>query len=94
MRIMGTEYEVIHTNLLMEHGGIQYEEKKILIDSASSEAVQQETLLHEAMHGILYETGLHFQLAESPGLEESIVRAIETGLKQAGFIMKQATDRE
>lgn len=94
MKIMGVEYEVIYTQLAVEHGCILYADRKILIDSTDPPDIQKDSLLHESLHAILYESGLHYQLAESPGLEENLVRAIEGGLKQAGFKFDLATDRE
>ena len=45
-----------------------------------------DTLVHEVVHAILFESGIKHILESHDGLEEAIVRAIEHGLSTAELI--------
>lgn len=83
--IMGMPWDVIHDkNVAMEAGNFgstHYKTATIFIDPEQSEANKRDTLLHEIMHVILWQTGMEYRLRNSEKVgEEEIIRSISTAL--------------
>lgn len=85
VRIDSVDYEVIldNTTLIIDRaeckGTINLDYKTIRINNeVQSEQGQEKTLLHEIIHGIIYERDLDLRTAD----EEAIVDTIAKGLHQ------------
>jgi hypothetical protein len=46
------------------------------------------TLMHEVIHAVLHESGIHFNWTEE--FTESVVRALENGLYRAGYTLGES----
>lgn len=90
INVLGTLYQVRVKKLKGDHGQCNLDKKVILIDA--SKGAFNETLTHEVVHGILFESGISHILAHTDGLEEAIVRAVEHGLKTSGLMANVAID--
>lgn len=82
IHILGHEYK-IRRKRMKDYAWIDYDTHTIWIRSGLDADTAQSSLLHECIHGILFRSGNGYQLDKS--LEESIVRALEHGLFQAGY---------
>lgn len=97
IEILGQEYSVSIVNYCdlsdedeTVHGLIDFDAKRIYIDSLAID--EKKSLLHEVIHGILFESGLSNLLESS--LEEAIVVALENGLWNAGYTRAIRCDRQ
>lgn len=68
---------------MKDYGGVDDDLQIIWLKSGINRDVAAKTVLHEVIHAILFSSGSKFQL--TPEQEESIVRALEHGLWQAGY---------
>ena len=82
IHILGHEYK-IRRKRMKDYAWIDYDKHTIWIRSGLYSDTTQACLLHECIHGILFRSGNGYQL--NTGQEESIVRALEHGLWQAGY---------
>lgn len=70
------------------YGQIDYGNAEILINSELSEAITNETLCHEMLHGMLIHIG-----EDELSSNERFVNALSNAINQA-FIIKDFSDRE
>lgn len=82
VNILGRTYK-IRQKQMKDYGLCDYDNKCILLKTGMSTTQREETILHEVLHAILYESGIGFKFDTST--EEAVVRALEHGLYQAGF---------
>lgn len=83
LNILGQTYKVKICKLEPEHDGlVEYEKKQIRISKSTKD--KNGVLLHEAMHAIIWEAGLHHVLL-GDNKEEALVVALENGLMRAGL---------
>ena len=80
--ILGREYR-IRRKRMKEFALCDDDAETIWLRSGIKGEVAEQSLLHEVIHGILFRSGVKFQIDSK--LEESIVRAIEHGIWQAGY---------
>jgi hypothetical protein len=71
---------------MKEFACVEDDTETIWLRSGIKGDVADQSLLHEIIHGILFRSGSKFQIDDK--LEESIVRAMEHGLWQAGYRLK------
>jgi hypothetical protein len=71
---------------MKEFACVEDDTETIWLRSGIKGDVADQSLLHEVIHGILFRSGSKFQIDDK--LEESIVRAMEHGLWQAGYRLK------
>jgi hypothetical protein len=83
--ILGREYK-IRRKRMKEFACVEDDTETIWLRSGIKGDVADQSLLHEIIHGILFRSGSKFQIDDK--LEESIVRAMEHGLWQAGYRLK------
>jgi len=57
--------------------------QQIFLDPASKQQKKEETLLHEVMHVVWWQTGLSERYRKTPEIEEEIVKSLSHGLYQA-----------
>ncbi len=81
--ICGIEYEIIITQspFFEQWGNINHQECVITLDGKPKKQIQDETFIHEFIHGILAHTG---DIGEH---DEKMVRRIANGLFQSGIRM-------
>jgi hypothetical protein len=80
--ILGRTYKIRRRR--MKYYGLLDDDLQIIwLKSGVKGDMASKTVLHEVIHAILFSSGSKYQL--SPGQEESIVRALEHGLWQAGY---------
>ena len=85
VNVLGTPYTVKAAKLPRGlYGDCDPEKKIIRIDPRKGQF--NETLVNEVIHAALFESGLVHILHQYDGLEESIVRAIEHGLRTADLL--------
>jgi hypothetical protein len=82
INVLGREY-VIRRKRMRDYGCCDIGPGIIWIRSGLSHEDFHATLMHEVIHGILHESGVHYQFTDE--LTESIVRAIEHGMWRAGY---------
>lgn len=82
IELLGKPYK-IRRKRMKEHAWIDYDKQTIWIRSGLSAEAAESSLLHECIHGILFQSGNGYMLQTT--VEESIVRSLEHGLWQAGF---------
>lgn len=82
IHILGREYK-IRRKRMRYFAYVDDDAAIIWLRSGLSGVEAEQTLLHEVIHAILFRSGNKFQL--NPELEESVVRAMEHGLWQAGY---------
>jgi len=80
--ILGRDYK-IRRKRMKEFALCDDDAETIWIRSGLKGEAAEQSLLHEVIHGILFRSGGKFQIEEK--LEESIVRAVEHGIWQAGY---------
>jgi len=85
VNILGVEYEVKVKKMPRDVYGECDTDKKVIKINSRRDG-KAESLVHEVIHGALYEAGLVHILNNTEGLEEAIVRAAEHGLKSAELI--------
>lgn len=83
IKVGGITYDVVYTEDISGflYGSCNYEKGKILISSKTGEERQQQTLIHEMLHAIMFETGLT-QEEEDEDREEEMVNRISLVLHQ------------
>lgn len=86
---MGREYK-IRRKRMKDFASCDDEHETIYLRSGIKGDVADQTLLHELIHGILFRSGGKFQLDDKQ--EEAIVRALEHGLWQAGYRLKNQSE--
>jgi len=90
INILGAEYQLLYEKMgKSTYGSCNGSKKVIKINSKLDHFA--ENLVHEVIHGVFWESGLHHVLTVD-GHEEAIVRAIEHGLKSAGLIPEVTID--
>ena len=88
LRIGGFIWEVKEDFDIKEEGGIHgsthYKKQKIFLDPEISQQKKEQTLLHEIMHAIWWQTGLWERYKEEPTkkIEEEIIHALSMGIYQ------------
>lgn len=82
VQILGREY-VIRRKKMSCCGMCDFTTGTIFLKSGIKGETVEATLLHEVVHGILHESGLHFNWTDE--FTESVVRALEHGLGRAGY---------
>lgn len=80
--ILGREY-TIRRKRMTESGICDFAAGIIYLKSGLKGKDAEATLLHEVIHGVLHESGLHFNWTDD--FTESVVRALEHGLYRAGY---------
>lgn len=80
--ILGREYKIRRKRMAL-FACVDDDAETIWIRSGLKGEIAEQSLLHEVIHGILFRSGAKFQIDSK--LEESIVRAIEHGIWQAGY---------
>jgi len=87
--ILGRNYTVVYKKMDKDsYGEIHKDEGEIWVRKGSTPEEIRETVVHETLHGIIFESGLNEILdGVSPlHLEEAIVRALDHGLNRSGLI--------
>ena len=79
VKIGGHEYKIVEERLERAMGVASYTRLEIGLDPRLEPSQREETLLHEAIHIILY----HHQAVTEP--DEPLVQAIASGLFQMGI---------
>lgn len=82
VQILGREYTIRRKKMSCS-GMCDFATGTIFLKSGIKGETAEATLLHEVVHGILHESGLHFNWTEE--FTESVVRALEHGLGRAGY---------
>lgn len=83
--ILGQPYQIRRSDLTEDHGFLDTDARVIHISRETSEP--DRTLLHEVLHAILVESGQRWSIGEDH--EEGVVRALESGLWQAGYRLRE-----
>lgn len=90
--ILGQKYEVVRSKLPKNlHGDCSDEKFKIRINTTQPPEMQQQTLFHELIHAVLFQSGFHYTLLEKGISEEHLVRVLEHGLWRAGVTLQKVT---
>ena len=84
--LLGETYKIRRKRMKF-HAWIDFDAKTIWLKSGTTTDKAEASLLHEVIHGILFQSGNSYQLTSNQ--EESIVRAVETGLTLAGYRLLQ-----
>lgn len=66
------------------HGTTHYKKQRFFLDPETSIQKQEQTLIHEIMHAVWWQTGLweRFKKEETKNYEEEIIHALSMGLYQ------------
>lgn len=80
--ILGREY-LVRRKRMSSVGMCDFNTGIIYLQSGIRGEVAEATLIHEAIHAVLHESGLHFNWDDK--FTESVVRALEHGLFRAGY---------
>lgn len=80
--ILGRTY-LVRRKRMKEAGLCDFSTGIIYLKSGLSNDVAEATLLHEIIHGVLHESGIHFNWSDE--FTESVVRALEHGLGRVGY---------
>ena len=80
--ILGREYPIRRTRM-PSAGMCDFSAGVIWLRSGLKGSDADATLLHESVHAVLHESGLHFNWTDE--FTESVVRALEHGLFRAGY---------
>lgn len=84
--ILGETYKIRRKRMKF-HAWIDFDAKTIWLKSGTTTDKAEASLLHEVIHGILFQSGNSYQLNSNQ--EESLVLALETGLSLAGYRLQQ-----
>jgi Zn-dependent peptidase ImmA (M78 family) len=86
VNVFGRVYPIVYEDLSSENiwGDHLHDERMIRIDENLTPENERATILHEVIHAILFESGLHSMLTRK--LEETLCRSIENGLIGTGLI--------
>jgi hypothetical protein len=57
-------------------GRLHHISETMLVSTIQSKRNQQETMVHESLHGILELTGLSYEMRDQPEMEEELVRRL------------------
>lgn len=68
---------------MAEYGLCDFNAGTIWLRSGLKGRDADDTLLHEVIHAILHESGIHFNMTTE--FTETVVRAMEHGLSRAGY---------
>jgi|694.fasta_scaffold00458_83 hypothetical protein len=82
VNILGREY-LVRRKRMKESGLCDFGVGIIYLKSGLRGKDAHDTLLHEIIHGVLHESGIHFNWSEE--FTESVVRALEHGLGRVGY---------
>lgn len=82
VNILGREY-LIRRKRMKESGLCDFATGTIYLRSGLKGKDAEETLMHEIIHGVLHESGIHFNWSDE--FTESVVRALEHGLCRVGY---------
>ena len=85
--ILGREYKIRRRPMKGNFAQCDDDNETIWLRKGLTGDVAEQCLLHEVLHAIMFRSGSKFQLL--PTQEESIVRAMEHGLHQAGYRISQ-----
>lgn len=80
--ILGRTY-LVRRKRMKESGLCDFNTGVIYLKSGLRGDVAEATLLHEIIHGVLHESGIHFNWSDE--FTESVVRALEHGLGRVGY---------
>lgn len=80
--ILGRRYK-IRRKKMKDYGYVDDDLQIIWLKSGIKGDVACKTVMHEVIHAILFSSGSKFQMTAEQ--EESIVRALEHGIWQAGY---------
>lgn len=80
--ILGRRYK-IRRKKMKDFGCVDDDQQIVLLKSGIKGDCASKTLMHEVIHAILFSSGSKFQMTAEQ--EESIVRALEHGLWEAGY---------
>lgn len=80
--ILGRRYK-IRRKKMKDYGYVDDDLQIIWLKSGIKGDVACKTVMHEVIHAILFSSGSKFQMTSEQ--EESIVRALEHGIWQAGY---------
>ena len=95
IKINGFDWEIQEdANVAMEgsvFGSTHYKNQKIFLDPNTTQQKKEQCLIHEAMHAVVWQTGLNERFRNPEKLtEEEIVQALSFGmyqvLKDNGFL--------
>lgn len=82
VNILGREY-LVRRKRMKESGLCDFATGTIYLKSGLKGKDAHDTLLHEIIHGVLHESGIHFNWTDE--FTESVVRALEHGLGRVGY---------
>ena len=82
VNILGREY-LVRRKRMKESGLCDFSAGIIYLKSGMRGKDAEGTLLHEIIHGVLHESGIHFNWTDE--FTESVVRALEHGLGRVGY---------
>jgi len=82
VNILGREY-LVRRKRMKEAGLCDFATGTIYLRSGMNARDAEGTLLHEIIHGVLHESGIHFNWSDE--FTESVVRALEHGLGRVGY---------
>ena len=64
------------------YGSTHHGKQQIFIDPDISQQKKEQTLLHEIMHTVFWQSGLNFRYRENKDFEEDVVTSLSMGLYQ------------
>lgn len=96
VRIGSIDYEVKHTNdvIIVDHkecyGDINYDKKVIRIgNNIQSHQGEEETFLHELVHGIVYERDFSYDKNDNETITEELARGLHQVIRDNPEIFKE-----
>lgn len=93
INIMGQDYPIEYVDLTEQDvwGLHLHDSRSIQIHEGLTGYDERSTILHETIHAILFEAGIHGMITKK--LEEAICRSVENGLMRSGLIKDQFTQK-
>lgn len=94
------EINTAHQQGKRMNGFINFEKKEIMINAERDEITLSETMIHEVLHGLMWEWDIQDNLDISDEIEEKLVNTLAKGLiqvmRQMDFrnIMENLKDKE
>lgn len=87
IKVLGFDWEVMYSRDVTyeanAYGTTHHSSQKLFIDPTTSEQKKAQTLLHELMHAIWWQTGLGKRYdKDHPKIEEEVVHTLSMGLYQ------------